>query len=280
MKVAKIQREGAFAPAVIEGDEAIVIGPWTPGDSLAVAFDAPARSPDALRALVEAGERLPLSGVRLAVPASPLTKFICLGLNYRNHVEEVRGDLPENPALFTRFADTFAAHDDRILRPRASANYDFEGEIAVVIGKPGRNIPREQALSHIFGYTIMLDGSVRDYQKHSVTAGKNFWQSGSLGPWIVTADEIPDPAALTLATRLNGDQVQHTSADLMLYDVPTAISYISRWTPLAPGDVIATGTPAGVGVSRTPPLWMKNGDTVEVEVPAIGVLRNRVEDEG
>lgn len=280
MKIAKIERSGAFAPAVIEGDEVLVIGPWATGEGRAVAFDAPARSPEELRALQDSAiERLPLAGVTLAVPASPLTKFICLGLNYRNHVEEVHREAPENPALFTRFADTLARHDDHIVRPHASTNFDFEGEIAVVIGKSGRNIPREQALSHVFGYTIMLDGSVRDFQKHSVTAGKNFWQSGSLGPWIVTADEIPDPTALSLETRLNGERVQHSSANLMLYDVPTAIAYISRWTPLAPGDVIATGTPAGVGASRTPPLWMKDGDIIEVEVPAIGMLRNRVEDE-
>ena len=281
MRIAKIERAGAFAPAVIDGDEALVIGPWVSGSAAAIAFDAPASSLGDLRARAAAAtERLPLADVKLAAPASPLTKFVCLGLNYRNHVEETLNDIPENPTLFLKVSDALVAHDEPILRPRVSDHFDYEGEIAVVIGKPGRHIAKEDALSHVFGYTIMLDGSVRDYQTHSPTAGKNFWQSGSLGPWIVTADEIPDPTRLTLETRLNDQQVQHTTADLMLYDIPTAIAYVSRWTPLSPGDIIATGTPAGVGARRQPPLRMKAGDVVEVDVSGIGTLRNPVEDEG
>jgi 2-keto-4-pentenoate hydratase/2-oxohepta-3-ene-1,7-dioic acid hydratase in catechol pathway len=222
---------------------------------------------------------VPLSKTKLTIPAAALSKFICLGLNYRTHVEETKSELPPQPALFTKFSDVLVGQDQPLVRPQASEQFDYEGEIAVVIGKAGRHISRESALEHVFGYTILHDGSVRDFQRHSPSAGKNFWRSGAMGPWIVTADEIPDPSILKLETRLNGRTVQSTTADQMLYDIPTAIAYISRWTPLSPGDVIATGTPAGVGSQHTPPLWLKAGDVVEIEVSGVGVLRNPVIDE-
>lgn len=274
MRVAKIQRDGKTAHAIIDGDRARIVGTWTTGDAVGTPFDLSTFSGAAT------GETLALGDVALVPPAGPLTKLICLGLNYRNHVEETHNDLPENPSLFTKVADALVGHEAPVIRPRVSTHFDYEGEITVVIGKGGRHIAPEDALSHVFGYTIMLDGSVRDYQKHSASAGKNFWRSGSMGPWIVTADEVPDPTKLALQTRLNGQIVQQTTADLMLYDIPTAIAYVSRWTPLAPGDVIATGTPGGVGARRTPPLWMKAGDRIEVEVSSIGTLGNDVHDEG
>jgi len=149
----------------------------------------------------------------------------------------------------------------------------------VIIGRPCRYVPTEQALDHVAGYTCFVDGSVRDFQKHSVTAGKNFPATGPLGPWLTTADEIPDPQRLTLTTRLNGQQVQHAGTDEMIYPVAQIVSYISRFTPLLPGDIIATGTPDGVGHGRKPPLWMKNGDRLEVEISSIGTLRTRIVDE-
>lgn len=149
----------------------------------------------------------------------------------------------------------------------------------MVIGRAGRHVAAVDALSYVFGYTIMMDGSMRDFQKHSLSAGKNFWRSSSLGPWIVTADEIPDPTKLKLTTRLNGVEMQSSNASLMVYDIPTIIAYISRWTSLAPGDVISTGTPGGVGARRLPPLWMKAGDVIEVNVDQVGTLQNSVEDE-
>lgn len=277
MRVAKIELDGRTASAVLLEDGARIVGPWSEGTALAAAFDAPRMSLAQLRQRAsEATEILPLDQITLVAPAEPLTKLVCLGLNYKNHVDETHNDLPPNPSLFTKVADSLVGQGEAVLRPKVSEHFDYEGEICVVIGKAGRHITPESALSHVFGYTIMLDGSVRDYQKHSVTAGKNFWRSGALGPWIVTADEIPDPRAMRLETRLNGQTVQSTTADLMLYDIPTAISYISRWTPLSPGDVIATGTPGGVGSRRNPPLWMKAGDTIEVEVSSIGVLANPV----
>jgi 2-keto-4-pentenoate hydratase/2-oxohepta-3-ene-1,7-dioic acid hydratase in catechol pathway len=203
-------------------------------------------------------------------------KVMCIGRNYRDHAEEVGADLPEHPRVFLKHRTAIVAHEDPIVRPKVSDNFDYEGELTVVIGRAGRNIPRDQALSHIAGYTLLNDGSLRDYQKHSLFAGKNFDRTSGFGPCMITADEIPDPRALTLMSRLNGTEVQRSGVDKLLYDIPFLISYLSQITELAPGDCIATGTPAGVGSRRKPPLWMKPGDVIEVEIAEIGILRNRV----
>jgi 2-keto-4-pentenoate hydratase/2-oxohepta-3-ene-1,7-dioic acid hydratase in catechol pathway len=166
-----------------------------------------------------------------------------------------------------------------MVRPSVSTNFDFEGELAVVIGRGGRHIAVEQALDHVAGYTCFVDGSVRDYQKFSVTSGKNFPATGPLGPWIVTTDEIPDPTRLTLTTRLNGAEMQRSPTDLLIYSIPQIIAFCSDFTPLSPGDVIATGTPEGVGHRRNPPVWMNAGDVLEVEITGIGTLRSRIADE-
>lgn len=207
------------------------------------------------------------------------SKILCAGVNYRSHAAEVGRELPKQPSMFIRFADTLVGHGGVMIRPTLSGNFDFEGELAMVIGKAGRHIPVATALDHVAGYTIFVDGSVRDYQKFSVTSGKNWPGTGPLGPWIVTADEIPDPTQLTLTTRLNGEQVQHSGIDQMIYSCRQIVSFCSDFTELHPGDVIATGTPEGVGHSRNPPLYMKQGDVLEVEVSGIGVLRARVMDE-
>lgn len=212
------------------------------------------------------------------IPRPP--KILCAGVNYRSHAAEIGRELPKQPSMFVRFADTLVGHDGALIRPKVSDNFDFEGELALVIGKGGRHITTEQALDHVAGYTCFVDGSVRDYQKFSVTSGKNFPGTGPLGPWLVTADEIPDPSRLTLTTRLNGKAVQHATTDQLIYSIPQIIAFCSDFTTLAPGDVIATGTPEGVGHSRKPPLWMKPGDTLEVEITGVGVLRAHVVDEG
>jgi 2-keto-4-pentenoate hydratase/2-oxohepta-3-ene-1,7-dioic acid hydratase in catechol pathway len=206
-------------------------------------------------------------------------KILCAGINYRSHAAEVGRELPKQPSMFVRFTDTLVGHDGDMVRPSVSDNFDFEGELAVVIGKGGRHIKPEHALEHAAGYTCFVDGSVRDFQKFSVTSGKNFPVTGPLGPWIVTTDEIPDPSRLTLMTRLNGREVQHATTDQLIYSIPQIIAFCSDFTALAPGDVIATGTPEGVGHSRKPPLWMKPGDTLEVEITGIGVLRAHIVDE-
>jgi len=217
-----------------------------------------------------------LSEIRFLPVIPRPEKILCAGINYRSHATEMGRDLPKQPSMFVRFADTLVGHGGELIQPKVSDNFDFEGELALVIGKGGRHIPLDRALEHVAGYTCFVDGSVRDYQKFSVTSGKNFPGTGPLGPWLVTTDEIPDPSRLTLVTRLNGKEVQHSPTDLLIYSIPQIIAFCSDFTALSPGDVISTGTPEGVGHSRKPPLWMKSGDTLEVEISGIGVLRAHV----
>lgn len=235
---------------------------------------------DEMRALADKGPAdRQLADVRF-LPAVPNPdKILCVGINYRSHAAEVGRELPPQPSVFARLTSTLVGHDGEMIRPLVSTHFDFEGELAVIIGRPARHVTAERALDYVAGYTCFVDGSVRDFQRHSVTAGKNFPATGPLGPWMVTADEIPDPAALTLTTRLNGAVVQRATTDQMIYTVPKIISYLSDVTRLEPGDVIATGTPEGVGHGRKPPLWMKAGDRLEVEISKIGVLRTRIADE-
>jgi 2-keto-4-pentenoate hydratase/2-oxohepta-3-ene-1,7-dioic acid hydratase in catechol pathway len=206
-------------------------------------------------------------------------KVLCVGINYRDHAAETGRDTMSNPQIFLRLVNTLVGHEGEMIRPKVSTNFDFEGELTAIIGKGGRHIKESDALDHVAGYTCFVDGSVRDWQKHSVTSGKNFIGTGPLGPWMVTADEIPDPTRLTLMTRLNGEEMQRSGTDMLIYSVARIISYVSDFTPLEPGDVIATGTPAGVGHRRTPPVWMKAGDVLEVEITSIGTLRSRIVDE-
>jgi 2-keto-4-pentenoate hydratase/2-oxohepta-3-ene-1,7-dioic acid hydratase in catechol pathway len=217
----------------------------------------------------------------LPVITNPGAKFLCIGINYRPHMQEMGREPPDYPVVFVRFQSSFVGHRQPMIRPSASEQFDFEGELTVVIGTRARQVPREQALDHVAGYTCLNDGSVRDFQRHSgqFTPGKNFVASGSIGPWLVTRDEIADPAALELTTRLNGDVVQHERTGELIFGIPELIEYLSIWTELLPGDVIATGTPGGVGAGRKPPLWMKAGDNVEVEISRIGVLGNRIVDQ-
>jgi 2-keto-4-pentenoate hydratase/2-oxohepta-3-ene-1,7-dioic acid hydratase in catechol pathway len=228
-------------------------------------------------ALKGAKADLRLSQVSLLPPISDPEKILCAGRNYRGHAAEGGHKLPEFPSLFARLNNTLVASGGALVVPKISTDFDYEGELAVIIGKPGRHVARADALKHVFGYSCFMDASVRDIQfKHSLTAGKNFISTGGFGPWIVTADEIADPARLDLRTRLNGTEVQHTRIDDLIFDIPTLIEYISEFTTLDPGDVIATGTPEGVGFVRKPPLWMKAGDVVEVEISGVGLLRNPI----
>jgi 2-keto-4-pentenoate hydratase/2-oxohepta-3-ene-1,7-dioic acid hydratase in catechol pathway len=209
------------------------------------------------------------------LPGGP--RVFCIGRNYKAHVAEAGSKPPDQPSLFMRLPESLVAHQASLVRPRLSSDFDYEGELAVIVGKPGRHIRKADALQHVFGYTILNDGSVRDYQfKHSLFAGKNFAGTGSVGPWIVTCDEIADPTRLQLSTRLNGVTMQFARIEDLIFDIPTIVSYISGITPLVAGDIIATGTPEGVGFARTPPVWMKPGDVLEVEISSIGVLRNPV----
>lgn len=223
----------------------------------------------------------PLDGARFAPPIPRPGAIWCVGLNYEDHRIETGKAKADYPTLFTRFPVCLTGHGETLLRPRVSEKLDYEGEFAVVIGKPGRHIPEDRALDHVAGYSCFDDASVRDYQAHSTQfgPGKNFYRTGGFGPWIVSADEIPDPQALSIETRLNGEVVQQSHTSRMTYPVRELIAYLSRITPLRPGDVIATGTPSGVGVARKPPLYLKPGDLVEVEIERVGTLRNPVEAE-
>ena len=206
------------------------------------------------------------------------SKILCVGLNYRAHREEAGRKETDHPAIFIRFADSQLGHQQPVVRPRVSDRLDFEGELAVIIGKSGRAIEPEDALGHIAGYSCYLDASVRDWQRHTGqwTPGKNFPATGGFGPWMVTADEIPDPSRLTLTTRLNGEVMQQAGTDLLIFPLPVIIHYISSFTALSPGDVIATGTPGGVGSRRDPPVYMKPGDRIEVEITGIGTLAHPI----
>ena len=205
-------------------------------------------------------------------------KLLCIGVNYLPHIKEMGRERPERPVVFVRFGDSIVGHGQPLLKPRESEQFDFEGELAVIIGKRARRVAKEQALEYVAGYSCFNDGSLRDFQRHSgqFTPGKNFHASGALGPWLMTADEIPDPRKLTLTTRLNGAVMQHESIGELCFDVPQLIEYCSTWTQLEPGDVIATGTPEGVGMGRTPKEFLNDGDVVETEVEGIGVMRNRI----
>ncbi|KKB61145.1 5-carboxymethyl-2-hydroxymuconate isomerase [Robbsia andropogonis] len=208
-------------------------------------------------------------------------KILCVGINYMTHVKETGRDIPTKPMFFTRFADSQTAHEAPIVRPQASHKLDFEGELAVVVGRTARHVKAADAFDYVAGYSCYNDGSVRDWQRHTIqfTPGKNFPSTGSFGPWLVTADEVGDPSRLSLVTRLNGEVVQQAPLNDLIFDIPTLIEYCSTFTVLRPGDVIITGTTGGVGAFREPPLWMKPGDIVEVEISKIGVLRNPIADE-
>jgi 2-keto-4-pentenoate hydratase/2-oxohepta-3-ene-1,7-dioic acid hydratase in catechol pathway len=207
-------------------------------------------------------------------------KIVCVGLNYQDHVVETGRDNTEQPAIFLRLPESQVGHKQPLLRPRESKNLDFEAEIAVIIGKAGRRIPQQDAWSHVAGYSCYNDGSVRDWQRHTLqwTAGKNFAQTGGFGPWMVTADEIPPGTTMALSCRLNGERMQHATTEQMIFKIPKIIEYVSTWITLVPGDVLVTGTPGGVGARRNPPIWMKPGDKVEIEIDKVGVLENGIAD--
>ncbi|VVE76117.1 5-carboxymethyl-2-hydroxymuconate isomerase [Pandoraea captiosa] len=205
-------------------------------------------------------------------------KVLCAGLNYDEHVRETKRERTERPTIFMRYAESQLGHEQPILLPPESSRLDYEGEIAVVIGRAGRRISEEDAFSYIAGFACYNDGSIRDWQTHTSQwgPGKNFQATGAFGPVLVSADEIGENEVLTLETRLNGQVVQHATTDMLIFSIPTLIAYCSTFTQLQPGDVIVTGTPGGVGAKRNPPLFMKDGDVVEVEVSKLGILRNPI----
>ncbi|MFP1646366.1 fumarylacetoacetate hydrolase family protein [Pontitalea aquivivens] len=237
---------------------------------------------DALNDLGQSvGRRLEFSEVTLRSPLPNPDKILCVGLNYLTHIKETGRDAPKQPSLFVRFPSSVRGHGVPLIRPRVSKQFDFEGELAVVIGKRGRHIDRATALDHVAGYSAFNDGSIRDFQRHTTQfwPGKSFDDSGSMGPWLVTSDEVPDPTALHLRTLLNGEEMQSAPLSDLAFTIPDILAYVSQVTELLPGDVIATGTPGGVGLFREPPVFMKPGDRIDVEITGIGTLSNTIVDE-
>ena len=282
MKLISFLNQGVPSYGVVSGDDVLDLTPILG-----------AQAPD-LKTLI--AENL-LGAVAQALQAHPPTlkfsqlsllpvipnpgQIFCIGLNYGEHVRETGREVTEVPTIFIRLADSQVAHGQDIVRPPESHRLDYEAEIAVIIGQGGRRIQEEDAWKHIAGYSCYNDGSVRDWQVATSqwTPGKNFYKTGGFGPWMVTSDEIAPGQVMRLQTVLNGQVLQDTTTDKMIHSIPRQIAYISTFIPLSPGDVIVTGTPGGVGNKRNPQVFMKPGDVAEIEVDAVGILRNTIRDE-
>ncbi len=278
MKLISFEKQGAERFGAVVGDKVVgltgrIAGARTLQELLANAGVEAAR---AYCAAAQPTERLE-DCTLLPVITRP-SKIICLGLNYRSHAEEVGKPLPRHPVVFHRHAQTLLGHRQPLLKPRVSDQFDYEGELAVVIGKGGGHIAESEALNHVAGYACFNEASVRDWQKHShlYGMGKNFRSTGGFGPWLVTADEIPDPARLSLRTLLNGEEVQRCELSDLIFTIPQLISYVSQAIDWQPGDVLVTGTPSGVGLFREPPRFLVPGDVVDVSISGIGTLSNSV----
>ncbi len=263
----------------VQGDTAVDLTSANPdlGSDLAGVIEAWNADPAALRALVGKGKQVPYADLTLAMPLAKPGKIICLGLNYAEHAKEGGYDIPDYPAMFLRVNSSVMAANAPMVIPNASITFDYEAELMVVIGKGGRHISEDNALDHVFGYTAFNDGSVREYQRktHQWTAGKNFDQTGAIGPVVVTQDEVPTGARdLKIMTRLNGETVQNSNTSDMIFPVEKTVAILSEIMTLEAGDLIAFGTPPGVGHARRPQLWMKPGDTVEVEIEGIGICQS------
>lgn len=284
MKLVSFERNGQIGFGAVIGDDGVV--------DLGAALGGRYADLQALLAADALGEAAAAVAGRTAefrlgdvtlLPVIPHPgKIWCCGLNYGEHVRETNRQVTEQPTFFLRVADSQVGHDQPIVCPPESTQVDYEAEIAVVIGRPGRRIAEADVAQHIAGYACYNDGSIRDWQKHTSqwVPGKNFWRTGGFGPWMVTADEIPFGTVMRLQTVLNGQVLQDATTQMMIHSIAKQIAYVSTIAPLQPGDVIVTGTPGGVGARRSPPVWMKPGDICEIVVDRIGTLRNPIAAEG
>jgi len=286
MKLVTFKAGSSHRLGVLDGDDVIDLAKFDPSvppdlrDALIAGLDLTSAAAKALKA--GASERIPLASVRLGPLVPSPGKVICLGHNYFDHAKEGGNLKPVYPLIFFRGASSLIAHGDPVIRPRVSEKLDYEAELVMVIGKRARHVKRENALDYVFGYSCFNDVSVRDYQKRTSqwTIGKNFDGTGAFGPWLVTADDLPPGAeGLELRLRLNGEVMQRANTSDMIWGVAETIELLSECLTLEPGDVVVMGTPAGVGWARTPPVWLKHGDRVAVEIDRIAVLENVVQDE-
>jgi acylpyruvate hydrolase len=278
MRFVSWTRDGTQGIAVRRGSELIDLE----GLDLMNILEAGQQGMERAAAAARTGPVLDPAGLEYLPPLSKPPKIVCVGMNYQDHATENRMGKQAHPTFFARFTSTLVGHEQPILRPRVSDTLDYEGELAAIIGKPGRHIPVEKALGHVAGYSIFNEASIREYQSRGQqwTLGKNFDRTGAFGPDFVTADELPPGAkGLRLTTRLNGVTVQSANTDELIFDVATLISTLSEAMTLETGDVIVTGTPAGIGFFRNPKLYMKPGDVCEVEIEDLGTLRNPIQDE-
>ena len=289
MKIVAFEGQGGPRIGIVEGDQVIDLqaadpkvpndlGEWlakTNGDTKQLG-DIAKRAP--------ANARRPLSGISYAFPVACPGKIVCLGLNYLEHVKEgsQRDNIPKFPTIFMRGLTSLVPHGAPIIRPQVSETLDYEAELILVVGRRAKHLTAANATSCIAGYSCGNEGSVREFQRKTTQwdMGKNFDRTGGFGPWLVTADELPDAAkGLKIQSRLNGTVVQSDNTDNMMFPIVEMLVYITQGITLEPGDVIFTGTPSGVGHARKPPVWMKNGDTIEVEIERVGILRNPIADE-
>jgi 2-keto-4-pentenoate hydratase/2-oxohepta-3-ene-1,7-dioic acid hydratase in catechol pathway len=290
MKIVSFVDGGGLRLGVVEGDNVIDLqaaDPAAPADL----GDWLGRSNGDLKPLADlagrapASARRPLAGLKFALPVPAPGKIICLGLNYLDHVKEgpQRDNIPKYPSIFFRVASSLVPHLQPLMRPLASIQFDYEGELVAIVGKRAKHLTLENAVDCVAGYACANEGSVREFQRHTTqwSMGKNFDNTGSVGPWMVSADELPrGGSGLKIMTRLNGTVMQSDSTANMMFPLAETLVYLSKGMTLMPGDIILTGTPSGVGHARKPdPVWMKAGDTVEVEVEGVGILRNPIADE-
>jgi acylpyruvate hydrolase len=291
MKVVGFEAEGGLRLGIVEGDQVIdlqAVDAKVPAD-LGAALAAHNGDLKALADVAKrapAAARRPLKGLKFGLPVARPGKILCLGLNYLDHVKEGpnRDNIPKFPTIFLRCLTSMVPHEQPIIRPKASEQLDFEAEMMLVVGRRAKHLTMENATSCVAGYSCSNEGSVREFQRKTTQwdMGKNFDRTGGFGPWMVTADELPDAGkGLKIESRLNGTVMQSDNTDNMMFPVREMLVYVTQGMTLEPGDIIFTGTPSGVGHARKPnPIWMKAGDVCEIEIEGIGTLRNPIQDEG
>jgi len=289
MKVVGFEAEGGLRLGIVEGDQVVdlqAVDSKVPADlgaalaahngDVAPLADIAKRAP--------AAARRPLKGLKFGLPVARPGKILCLGLNYLDHVKEGpnRDNIPKFPTIFMRCLTSMVPHEQAIVRPKASEQLDYEAEMMLIVGKRAKHLTMENATSCVAGYACSNEGSVREFQRKTTQwdMGKNFDKTGGFGPWMITADEVPPGGkGLKIQTRLNGNTLQSDNTDNMMFPVAEMLVYITQGITLEPGDIIITGTPSGVGFARKPPIFMKGGDTCEIDIEGVGVLVNPIEDE-